>query len=76
METLALKPEETALSAQDPALSPKDNPEDKSGWGLLAARSEVSSVFSFFFIKRVGTLFLFPCIFSHPMSGDAAGSAE
>uniref|UniRef100_A0A8C5YR04 Uncharacterized protein n=1 Tax=Marmota marmota marmota TaxID=9994 RepID=A0A8C5YR04_MARMA len=66
METLALKPEETALSTQDPALSPKENPEDKSDWSLLAARSEVSSVFSFLYMKRVGTLFFFPCIFSQP----------
>uniref|UniRef100_A0A8C9PVN3 Uncharacterized protein n=1 Tax=Spermophilus dauricus TaxID=99837 RepID=A0A8C9PVN3_SPEDA len=41
METLALKPKETALSTQDPALSPKENPEDKSDWSLLAARSEL-----------------------------------
>ncbi|XP_046277238.1 zinc finger protein 74 isoform X1 [Marmota monax] len=45
METLALKPEETALSTQDPALSPKENPEDKSDWSLLAARSEESVTF-------------------------------
>ncbi|XP_008575747.1 PREDICTED: zinc finger protein 74 isoform X1 [Galeopterus variegatus] len=45
METLALKPEETALSSQVPALPLKENPEDKSFWGLLEARSEESVTF-------------------------------
>uniref|UniRef100_A0A2K6GYU8 Zinc finger protein 74 n=1 Tax=Propithecus coquereli TaxID=379532 RepID=A0A2K6GYU8_PROCO len=45
METSTPKPEETALSCQDPALSLKENPGDISGWGLLEARCEESVTF-------------------------------
>ncbi|XP_014652224.1 PREDICTED: zinc finger protein 74 [Ceratotherium simum simum] len=42
METPAPKPRETALSSQDPALTLRENPEDKLGQGLLEAKSEVT----------------------------------
>ncbi|XP_021107897.1 zinc finger protein 74 isoform X3 [Heterocephalus glaber] len=45
METPALKLEETALFTQDLTLFPKENPENKSDWGLLEARSEESVTF-------------------------------
>ncbi|XP_054448798.1 zinc finger protein 74 [Pteronotus mesoamericanus] len=45
METPAPKPQETALSSQDPALPLKEIPENKLGQGLLAARSEESVTF-------------------------------
>ncbi|XP_048196897.1 LOW QUALITY PROTEIN: zinc finger protein 74 [Perognathus longimembris pacificus] len=40
MKTPAPTLEETDLSVQDPALFPKENPEDKCGRGLLEARPE------------------------------------
>ncbi|XP_020016229.2 zinc finger protein 74 isoform X2 [Castor canadensis] len=45
METTVPKPAETAFSAPNPTSSAKENPEDKSGWGLLEARSEESVTF-------------------------------
>ncbi|XP_036133164.1 zinc finger protein 74-like [Molossus molossus] len=45
METPAPKPQETALSSQDPALPHKENLEDKWGHSLLEARPEESVTF-------------------------------
>ncbi|XP_027628407.1 zinc finger protein 74 [Tupaia chinensis] len=45
METMAPKPQETALSSQDLTLSLKENPDDTLGWNLLEARSEESVTF-------------------------------
>uniref|UniRef100_M3XXB3 KRAB domain-containing protein n=1 Tax=Mustela putorius furo TaxID=9669 RepID=M3XXB3_MUSPF len=45
METYAPKPQETALSSQEPALTHRKNLEDKLGQGLPEARSKESVTF-------------------------------